>query len=226
MTFFGFSLAMFFAPLANLAMHGLQGSQLMRAAEEFVLLRTVAGGFGIALQGVVLFRRTPYHALDLSDQFSGRRFSELDLMAQLSDKLALLGFTPGMATSQASRFLQQEAGLLALERRLFARRRHIRWPRRLRLAGPRHPHPASDRRARAETTHGPRANGANMTRGRLSVAPAAGLLFLLGGCVETSPNERARFIEAPAMDRTLARSGAPIGNGRGLADRRMVAPLP
>jgi len=48
-----------------------------------------------------------------------------------------------------------------------------------------------------------------MTRGRLSVAPAAGLLFLLGGCVETSPNERARFIEAPAMDRTLARSGAP-----------------
>ena len=40
MTFFGFSLAMFFAPLANLAMHGLQGSQLIRAAEEFVLLRT------------------------------------------------------------------------------------------------------------------------------------------------------------------------------------------
>ena len=83
MTFFGFSLAMFFAPLASLAMYGLQGAQLMRAAEEFVLLRTVAGGFGIALQGVVLFRRTPYHALDLSDQFGGRRFAELDLMTQL-----------------------------------------------------------------------------------------------------------------------------------------------
>jgi DHA2 family multidrug resistance protein len=114
MTFLGFSLAMFFAPLANLAMDGLQGSQLMRAAEEFVLLRTVAGGFGIALQGAVLFRRTPYHALDLSDQFSGRRFSELDLMTQLSDKLEPLGFTPDMATSQAARFLQQEAALLAL----------------------------------------------------------------------------------------------------------------
>ena len=50
-----------------------------------------------------------------------------------------------------------------------------------------------------------------MTRRRLSAAPAAGLLFLLGGCAETSPNgERAQFIESPAMDRTLARSGAPI----------------
>jgi DHA2 family multidrug resistance protein len=95
-------------------MHGLQGSQLIRAAEEFALLRTAAGGFGIALQGVVLFRRTPYHALDLSDQFGGRRFAELDLMAQLSDRLQSSGFTPAMATSQVGRFLRQEATLLAL----------------------------------------------------------------------------------------------------------------
>ena len=66
-----------------------------------------------------------------------------------------------------------------------------------------------------------------MTRRRLSAAPAAGLLFLLGGCAETSPNgERAQFIESPAMDRTLARSGAPKFANRGeLANRRMVAPL-
>jgi NodT family efflux transporter outer membrane factor (OMF) lipoprotein len=52
-----------------------------------------------------------------------------------------------------------------------------------------------------------------MTSRRLSIAPAAGLLFLLGGCAETSPNgERAQFIESPAMDRTLARSGAPGGS--------------
>jgi len=51
-----------------------------------------------------------------------------------------------------------------------------------------------------------------MTRRRLSVAPAAGLLFLLGGCVETAPYERAQFIESAAMDRTLARSGAPIAS--------------
>jgi NodT family efflux transporter outer membrane factor (OMF) lipoprotein len=50
-----------------------------------------------------------------------------------------------------------------------------------------------------------------MTSRRLSIAPAAGLFLLLGGCAETSPNgERAQFIESPAMDRTLARSGAPI----------------
>ena len=109
MTFLGFSLAMFFAPLANLAMDGLQGAQLMRAAEEFVLLRTVAGGFGIALQGVVLFRRTPYHALDLSDQFSGRRFSELDLMTQLTDKLEPLGFTPAHG-DQSGRALSAAGG--------------------------------------------------------------------------------------------------------------------
>jgi DHA2 family multidrug resistance protein len=114
MTFFGFSFAMFFAPLASLAMYGLQGSQLIRAAEEFALLRIVAGGFGIALQGVVLFRRTTYHALDLSDQFSGRRFAELDLMTQLSDSLQASGFTSAMATGQVGRLLQHEATLLAL----------------------------------------------------------------------------------------------------------------
>jgi NodT family efflux transporter outer membrane factor (OMF) lipoprotein len=53
-----------------------------------------------------------------------------------------------------------------------------------------------------------------MTSRRLSIAPAAGLFFLLGGCAETPPNvERAQFIESPAMDRTLARSGAPSGSG-------------
>jgi NodT family efflux transporter outer membrane factor (OMF) lipoprotein len=52
-----------------------------------------------------------------------------------------------------------------------------------------------------------------MTRRRLSIAPAAGLLFLLGGCAETSPNgERAQFLEPPAMSRTLAQSGAPIAS--------------
>ena len=229
MTFFGFSLAMFFAPLANLAMHGLQGARLMRAAEEFVLLRTVAGGFGIALQGVVLFRRTPYHALDLSDAFGGRRFSELDLMTQLTDKLEPLGFTPGMATSQAGRFLQQEAALLALERRLSARRRHIRWPRRLRLARPRHPSAASDRGARAETTHGPRADGTDMTRRRLSVAPAAGLLFASRRLRGNVAERRARAISGASghgpHPGAIGRADR-LANRGGLAQRRVVAPLP
>jgi len=53
MTFFGFSLAMFFVPQAVIAMRGLQGFALIRGAEEFTLLRTAAGAFGIALQAVV-----------------------------------------------------------------------------------------------------------------------------------------------------------------------------
>jgi len=114
MTFFGFSFAVFFAPLARLAMDGLQDWQLTRAAEDFALLRIVAGGFGVALQGVVLFQRTAYHALDLSDHFGGRRFAELDLMTPLSDRLQGSGFTPAMATGQLGRLLRQEATLLAL----------------------------------------------------------------------------------------------------------------
>ncbi len=116
MTFFGFSLAMFFAPQAVIAMHGLQGSQLIRAAEEFTLLRTAAGAFGISLQGVVQFRRAPSHALDLSDQFGGRRFSELDQMSQLVDRLQerLPAYSPAMARSQVANFLKQEAALMAM----------------------------------------------------------------------------------------------------------------
>jgi DHA2 family multidrug resistance protein len=66
MRFFGLSLAAFFTPLSALAIHGLPASRLIRAAEELTLLRTCAGAFGIALQAVVIFRRTPFHQLDLA----------------------------------------------------------------------------------------------------------------------------------------------------------------
>jgi len=58
-----------------------------------------------------------------------------------------------------------------------------------------------------------------MTRWRPSFAPAAGLLLLvLAGCAETSPGgERAQFMESPAMERTLARSGAPVAARRDAA---------
>ncbi len=59
MTFFGFSLAACLAPLASLAMNGLPGKRLIRAAEELTLLRTTACSSGIALLGVVQIRRTP-----------------------------------------------------------------------------------------------------------------------------------------------------------------------
>lgn len=114
MFFFGFSLATFFAPLAALAMNGLSGARLIRAAEELAMLRTVAGAFGIALQGVVLFRRTPFHQLDLADHFGGRRFASLDLLAQFYEKLQAMGMSGAAARAQAARLIRQQATILAL----------------------------------------------------------------------------------------------------------------
>jgi hypothetical protein len=70
MTFFGISLAAFFTPLAVLAVHGVPGARLNRAAEELTMLRTATGAFGITLMGVVQFRRTPFHQLDLAEIIS------------------------------------------------------------------------------------------------------------------------------------------------------------
>ncbi len=113
MIFFGFFLATFFTPLATLAMHGLKGVRLLRAAEEFVLLRTAAGGFGIATMGVVLFRRTPVHQLTLADHYGGRVSISLDRFAEFSEKLQANGFTEAMANSQMARILRQQATVLA-----------------------------------------------------------------------------------------------------------------
>jgi len=114
MFFFGFSLAMFFAPLATLAMAGLAGERLIRAAEELAMLRTVFGAMGITLLGVVVFRRTPFHQLDLADHFGGRRFASLDLLTSFLDRMQAMGMSPQAARSQAAQLIRQQAAILAL----------------------------------------------------------------------------------------------------------------
>jgi DHA2 family multidrug resistance protein len=114
MFFFGFSLAMFFAPLATLAMTGLVGERLIRAAEELAMLRTVAGALGISLLGVLFFRRTPFHQLDLADHFGGRRFASLDLLATFLDRMQAMGMSPTAAQSRAAQLIRQQASILAL----------------------------------------------------------------------------------------------------------------
>lgn len=114
MIFFGFFLATFFAPPAAIAVQGLGGSQLIRAAEELAMLRTAAGAFGITLQAVVQFRRTPFHQLDLADQLGGRRFPSLDLLPQLLDRLQGLGLSESVARTQISRLIRQQALLMGL----------------------------------------------------------------------------------------------------------------
>jgi MFS transporter, DHA2 family, multidrug resistance protein len=115
MTFFGFFLATFFAPPAAIAVQGLAGPKLIRAGEELAMLRTAAGAFGITWQGVVVFRRTPVHQLDLADQLGGRRFPSLDLLPQLMNKLEGLGMSESVARAQVSRILRQQAQLMGLD---------------------------------------------------------------------------------------------------------------
>jgi DHA2 family multidrug resistance protein len=110
----GFLMGTFFAPLTVLALHGLPSRQLIRAAEVAALLRIAAGAFGITLQGVILYRRTPFHQLDLADFFGGRRFASLDLLQQFSSKLENSGLSAGMVTGRLGALIGQQAALLAM----------------------------------------------------------------------------------------------------------------
>lgn len=110
----GFFLGTFFVPLTVLTLYGLPSRPLIRAAEEAALLRIAAGAFGITLQGVILYRRTPFHQLDLADFFGGRRFASLDLLQQFSSKLENSGLSAGMVTSRLGALIDQQAALLAL----------------------------------------------------------------------------------------------------------------
>jgi len=88
-------------PLTKLTLHGLSGQQQIRAAEEAGFIRVVAGALGITLQGVVLFRRTPFHQLDLADHFGGRRFASIDVLQGFSSQMEADGLDKGMVTGKA-----------------------------------------------------------------------------------------------------------------------------
>jgi len=111
---FGFFIATFFAPLGTLAMHGLSGPKLIRAAEELALFRNAAGAFGIVLMGVVQFRRLPFHQLELADHVGGRRFASLDLLGQATDKLEAAGLSAARAQKALGGLMREESALLAL----------------------------------------------------------------------------------------------------------------
>lgn len=114
MVLLGFFLGSFFTPLTAIALHGLSAAQVVRAAEEAALLRIAAGAIGITLQGVMLFRRSPFHQLHLADQFGGRRFPSLDLLPRLSSRLESLGFDPAMVQGKLFALMKQQSGILAL----------------------------------------------------------------------------------------------------------------
>jgi DHA2 family multidrug resistance protein len=112
--FLGFCVAALSAPTSTLATYGLSGARYKRAAEEFLLFRLVGGAFGIAIQSVIYFRRTPWHQLNLSEYLGGRRFASLDTLATLTQQLQALGMSESVARRQIARLIRQQAGVLAL----------------------------------------------------------------------------------------------------------------
>lgn len=110
----GFFLGSFFTPLTVLTLHRLSGVQVIRAAEAANLLRIAAGGFGITFQGVVLFRRLPFHQLHLANHFGGRQFASFDVLGGISTKLEGAGLGSAMVNGKLLALMKQYAGILAM----------------------------------------------------------------------------------------------------------------
>lgn len=110
----GVFLGSFFTPLTVLTLHGLSGNQMLRAAEAANVFRIAAGALGITWQGVVLFRRLPFHQLQLSDHFGGRVSASYDVLQQITAKLQQAGFDPAMIQRKLQVMMKQQAGILAL----------------------------------------------------------------------------------------------------------------
>ncbi len=114
MVFEGLFLGAFFTPLTVLTLHGLSGRLVGRAAELAALLRIAAGAFGIAFQGIVLFRRTPFHQLHLADHFGGRQFVSFDGLERFSAKLGGAGLDPAVVKGKLAALIKQSAAILGL----------------------------------------------------------------------------------------------------------------
>lgn len=110
----GLFLGSFFTPLTVLTLHGLSGEQMLRAAEAANVFRIAAGALGITWQGVVLFRRLPFHQLQLSDHFGGRMSASYDAFQQMTSKLQDMGLDPAMIQRKLELVMKQQAGILAL----------------------------------------------------------------------------------------------------------------
>ena len=110
----GLFLGSFFTPLTVLALHGLSGPLVGRAAELAALLRIAAGAIGITVQGIVLFRRAPFHRLHLADHFGGRAFVSFDGLEQFSGKLRGAGLDSAMVTGKLAATIKQSAAILGM----------------------------------------------------------------------------------------------------------------
>ena len=86
----------------------------LRAAEAANVFRIAAGALGISWQEVVLFRRLPFHQLNLSDHFGGRISASYDALQQTVTKWTALGMDPAVIQRKLQLVIKQEAGILAM----------------------------------------------------------------------------------------------------------------
>jgi DHA2 family multidrug resistance protein len=110
----GAFLGSFFIPLNMVTLHGLPQEQVLRAAETATLFRIAAGGFGISGQGIVLFRRTPFHQLHLADHFGGRVSVSFDPLQQVSSTLRHTGFDATTLPTKIAALIKQQSAILSM----------------------------------------------------------------------------------------------------------------
>jgi len=107
----GVCLGSFFVPLTALLLHGLPPERHPKALELANLLRIAAGAIGITLQGIVLYRRTPFHVTRFAENHDG--FDEFRL--QTVQTLTSVGFDETMAFAKFAKLTAQAELIRSLD---------------------------------------------------------------------------------------------------------------
>ncbi|MGZ4998951.1 MAG: DHA2 family efflux MFS transporter permease subunit [Methylomonas sp.] len=103
----GACLGSFFVPLTALLLHGLPPERQWRAVELASLMRIAAGAIGIALHGIVLYRRSPLHLTRFAESHG-----TFDLVDHPSlDALNGEGFADAAALAQYARLAARNAAV-------------------------------------------------------------------------------------------------------------------
>jgi len=99
----GICLGSFFVPLTRLMLHDLPAERHWQALELANFLRIAAGGFGISLQAIVLYRRTPLHLHRFAENHSDFTALQRLVDAGYSDAAAFAKFAKLVTQAQQIR---------------------------------------------------------------------------------------------------------------------------
>jgi DHA2 family multidrug resistance protein len=103
----GACLGSFFVPMTALLLHGLPAERQWRALELANLLRIAAGAIGIAVQGIVLYRRVPQHLTRFAENHGAFELTDHPALAALNS----LGFTEPAALAKYAKLAGRDAVL-------------------------------------------------------------------------------------------------------------------